>query len=146
MELPIFGSPRQALAYLYAHHRGPTLARPKYHDAPGETGRSHWDASTVGALLYGPREGGGCGVVPGGELDMLLRRWATSEYREPEGPIPAIERRLRAAMRAAGMVRARVTVPRTRRHVEADGTVSVRSYDPSEKSRCASSGNLPMVP
>ena len=47
----IVGSPRQALAYLYAHHRGPTLARPKYHDAPGGTGRQHWDGALIGAML-----------------------------------------------------------------------------------------------
>lgn len=159
-ELPRFGSPRQGLAYLYAHHRGPTLARPRYHDAPPETGRSHWDASAVGVLLYGSRDLGNCGVAKGSDLDLRLRAWATSSHLPtcPGPPLkrncdcgertPAVERvekRMRMAMRAARMLRERARVPRIARHVEPDGAVSARVWEPCAKSRCASAQDVPMV-
>lgn len=100
----IFGSPRQALAYLYAHHRGPTAARPKYHDAPPDTGGSHWDGSIVGALLYGPRSTGSCGVPPDSTLDRQLRYWATHSGVRRTKQIAAIERRMRSVLRAHGLI------------------------------------------
>lgn len=142
----IFGSPRQALAYLYAHHRGPSRAKPRYDNASADTSRSHWDGCEVGALVYGPRALGSCGVVHNSELDRALREWATSEYKDPTGPIPAIERRLRCAMRAAGLLRERVRVPRVHRWQYPDGTAGTRLLGDRVKSRCASSGNLPKVP
>jgi hypothetical protein len=134
----IFGSPRQGLAYLYAHHRGPSLARPRYHDAPGETGRSHLDGPLVGALLYGPvepEEAGampGCGVVQGGELDLELRRWATTagQGTERSDAIRRVERRLRDLFREHGLMRARYRAPAVHHWVDPDG-VSWGSLGPS---------------
>lgn len=160
-ELPRFGSPRQALAYLYAHHRGPTLARPRYHDAPPETGRSHWDASAVGVLLYGLRELGNCGIAKGSALDLRLRAWATASHLPTCPGPPSVkkcdcgertaevlnaERRLRFAMRAARMLRERPRIPRVARYVEPDGAVSVRLLAEVAKTACAAVQEMPMVP
>lgn len=144
-----FSSPRQALAYLYAHHRGPTLARPKYHDAPGDTGRSHWDGPIVGALLYGPRETGGCGVVPGGPVDLELRAWVSSASADRVGSVWLIERRLRACLRAAGILIERPRVPRVRRWTDADGVVWGRLDHPRherENSPCAPTREVVKIP
>lgn len=140
----IFGSPRQALAYLYAHHRGPTLARPKYHDAPGETGRSHWDGSVVGAMLYGPRETGGCGIVPGSDDDLELRRWATTRDLDAtalrSAAVVRVERRLRAALRAHGLMTVRRKLARVRRYTYDDGQTFAREIP------CADGQNLARLP
>jgi len=142
----IFGSPRQALAYMFAHHRGPKASRPQYGHVPADTGRSHWDGCEVGALVYGPRALGSCGVVHGSDLDRALREWATSEYKEPTGPLYTLEKRLRCAMRAAGLLRARVKAPRVHRWTYPDGTSSTRLLGESEKSRCTSPGNVATLP
>lgn len=140
----IFGSPRQALAYLYAHHRGPTLARPRYDDAPGDTGRSHWDGPAVGALLYGPRETGGCGIVPGGEDDLELRRWATTRDLDSAALrtllVLRVERRLRAALRHHGMMTTRRQLARVRRYTYEDGQTFAR------ETTCADVQDLARIP
>ncbi len=151
----IFGSPRQALAYMLAHHRGPSLARPKYHDAPGDTGRSHWDGPMIGALLYGPRiptEPGaspGCGVERGSDLDRAIQKWATTAYTDPPPEVLAVERRMRAIMHAQGMLRERRRVVSVRRWVDPDGAAWTRQV-PQAASRaescCATVGNLAKVP
>lgn len=127
---------------MYAHHRGPRRARPRYHDAPPDTGRSHWDGPSIGALLYGPRETGGCGVEQLSALDRELREWVSSagdgkEDKRTAGVL-AVERKLRKAMRLAGMLRPRVDVPRVRRHTYPDGTTMARVCEGRENSPCAS--------
>jgi len=128
----MFGSPRQALAHLYAHHRGPRLARPRYDDAPPSTGRSHWDGSLIGSLLYGPRELGGCGLEPGGQLDLELRAWATTAgqatTRTPE--IRSVERRMRDLLRAHGLMGPRTRAPAVRHWTDPDGLTWASAREP----------------
>lgn len=113
-----FGSPREALAYLYAAQRGPQLARPKYHDAPPSTDRSCWDHVEIGAMLYGPRRAGLCGVPQGSSLDLELRQWATERGTPRSAQVRAIERRMRDVLRRAGLMRTRT---RARTWVDPDG-------------------------
>lgn len=123
----IFGSPRQALAYGFACERGPGLAQPKYHDAPRSTDRHHLDHVEVMALLYGPIDEGCCGVERGSELDHDLRVWATERGTPRSNEVLRIERRLRALMRAQGVlvVRRRFVV---RRQLDTgDGTPTLRA-------------------
>ncbi|MGL5912279.1 MAG: hypothetical protein ACRCZP_19900 [Phycicoccus sp.] len=146
----IFGSPRQALAYLYAHHRGPTAARPKYHDAPGGTGRSHWDGTQVGAMLYGPRSAGCCGVERGGPLDERIRAWATSAHLQSckgrgcdclarTDDVLAVERKIRAILRQHSLLaeRRRVAIPRVRHWKDPDNRVWAKAMRDRENSPCA---------
>ena len=145
----IVGSPRQALAYLYAHHRGPTLARPKYHDAPGGTGRQHWDGALIGAMLYGPRETGGCGVERGGPLDRELQRWASTPGAERTDDIRAIDRRMRAILRAHGMLVVRRKLTPVHRWVDPDGAAWTRQVAPRsvpDESPCASGLEVVSIP
>jgi hypothetical protein len=123
----IFGSPRQALAYVFACERGPGLAQPKWHDAPRSTDRHHLDHVEVAALLYGPIDQGCCGVVRDSELDQDLRAWATERGTPRTNEVLAIERRLRALLRAQGVmvVRHRFVA---RRHLDTgDGTPTLRA-------------------
>ncbi len=119
----IFGSPRQALGYLYAAQRGPQLARPRYHDAPPSTDRTCWDHVEIGALLYGPRREGYCGVTQGSALDLELRAWATHEAgAERTNQVRAIERRLRGLLRRLGLQHSPpAAAPRTRQWIDPDG-------------------------
>lgn len=135
----IFGSPRQALAYLYAHHRGPTAARPKYHDAPGGTGRSHWDGTQVGAMLYGPKSAGCCGVERGGPLDRELQHWATTAGSIRSDSVLAIERKLRAILRQHSLLaeRRRVAIPRVRHWKDPENRVWAKAMRDRENSPCA---------
>lgn len=147
----IFSNTRQAIAYLYAHHRGPTASRPKYHDAPGGTGRSHWDGALVGALLYGPRATGGCGVIRGGELDLALKHWSSTAGAERTDEIRAIDRRMRAALLEHRLlvVRRRVQLPKVRRWADPDGGVWARlerERTVSVDFPCASGLGMPSIP
>lgn len=145
----IFASSRQAIAYLYAHHRGPTAARPKYDDAPGGTGRVHWDGTMVGAMLYGPREQGCCGVVRGGALDRALRDWATHAESERTAEIRAVDRRMRAILRQHGLLAERRPAPKVRRWVDPESRVWARlvaAAVASEKTACADGLDLPRLP
>jgi hypothetical protein len=144
----IVGSPRQALAYLYAHHRGPTLARPKYHDAPGGTGRQHWDGALIGAMLYGPRETGGCGVERGGPLDRELQRWASTADGTRTDDVLAVERRLRAILRQHGILaeRRRVYVPRVRHWKDPEDRIWGRVVKESENSPCTTVQEVVSIP
>lgn len=126
----IFGSPRQALAYLYAHHRGPTIARPKYHDAPRGTGRQHWDGALVGAILYGPRSTGGCGVERGGPLDRELKRWASTPGAVRTHEIRSVDRRMRAVLRMHGLLAQRAPIAKVRRWTDPEGRQWTRQVPP----------------
>lgn len=123
----IFGSPRQALAYLYAAQRGPQLAQPRYHDAPPSTDRSCWDHVEIGALLYGPRRTGGCGVVQGSPLDVELRTWATERGTGRSDQVRAIERRMRGLLRNHGLQRPTPAVLRMRRWEDPEGRAWTRA-------------------
>lgn len=141
----IYGSPRQALAYLYAHHRGPSIARPRYHDAPPDTGRSHLDGPLVGALLYGPRSTGGCAIVPGSPEDLELRQWATSPGGERTSLVLAVERRMRASLRAHGLLLSRRRPPPVRHWVDPEGATWGRlsgNTGTRANSRCADVQNM----
>lgn len=145
----IVGSPRQALAYLFAAQQGPGMARPKHHDAPTrDTGRSHWDHVMVGAMLYGRRILGNCGVVQGSHLDAKLRLWATQRGAiERDDQILAIERRMRALLRAHGMMATQRRF-RARRELDTgDGTPTLRAigFDAGE-SACATVQNVLRLP
>ena len=153
----IVSSPRQAIAYLYAHHRGPTLARPKWHDAPGDTSRSHWDGSLIGAMLRGPRvlsgamlrdpsNVGGCGVEPDSPLDLELRHWATTAGVPRSEAVRAVERRMRAILRAHGVMPARRRIAAVRRWVDPDGAAWTRQVDPCAETRCTDGQNAATVP
>lgn len=147
----IFANTRQAIAYLYAHHRGPTASRPKYHDAPGGTGRSHWDGALVGALLYGPRETGGCGVERGGPLDLALKHWSSTAGAERTGEIRAIDRRMRSALLEHRLlvVRRRVKLPEVRRWTDPEGAIWARLrriVGAPDDSPCADGLGMPRVP
>lgn len=117
----IFGSAREAIAYLYAHHRGPTAARPKYHDAPGETGRSHWDGALLGAMLYGPRKLGCCGIIPGSLLDRQVREWATTAGVPRSDQVRAIDRRMRKQLHEAELLKRRERAPAARKWTDPEG-------------------------
>lgn len=155
----IFGSPRQALAYLYAHHRGPTAARPKYHDAPGGTGRSHWDGTQVGAMLYGPRSAGCCGVERGGELDQRIRAWATAAHLsscrgkgcdclDRTDEVLGVERKMRAILRHHSLltVRCRVAVPRVRHWIDPENRVWGRVVRERVNSPCGTVQDMLKLP
>lgn len=142
----IFASPRQAIAYLYAHHRGPTLARPKWNDAPGDTSRSHWDGSMIGAMLRGPRDLGGCGVEPDSPLDLELRHWATTAGAPRSEAVRAIERRMRAILRAHGVMPVRRRIAAVRQWVDPDGAAWTRQVAPCAETRCADGQNAATVP
>lgn len=145
----IVGSPRQALAYLYAHHRGPTLARPKYHDAPGGTGRQHWDGALIGAMLYGPRETGGCGVERGGPLDRELQRWASTPGAVRTNAIRAVDRKMREILRDHKMLKEHGEIHPGRRWVDPDGAAWTRQVAPrsvQDESPCASGLEVVSIP
>lgn len=122
----IFRSPRQALAYLFAAQRGPGLARPKWHDAPRTTGNHHLDHVEIGAMLYGPRRTGGCGIVMGSKLEADLREWATERGVHRSDQVLAIERRLRCILRAHGVLPQRTRF-RSARFDCGDGSPSLRA-------------------
>ncbi len=131
----IFGSPRQALAYLFACERGPLLARLQPDNVPPSTNRHHLDHVEVGALLYGPKAMGCCGVVRDSELDQELRQWATQRGTPRTGEVEWIDRKLRRLLLAQGcmVVRRRF---RARRHADAgDGTPTLRAigFDEARK-------------
>ena len=132
----IVGSPRQALAYLYAHHRGPKSARPQYGHVPADTGRSHWDGSLIGAMLYGPRvpelgQRPGCGIVSGSVEDAEVQRWATNVDEHPNDPdktlrtplVLSVERRMRTRLRAEGLMLSRRPPPKVLRWKDPENRV-----------------------
>lgn len=119
----IFGSPRQAIAHLYAHRRGPTLARPRYHDAPGETGRSPWTGVLIGALLYGPD---GCGITPGSDDDRELQQWASNPGSDRSSLVLRVERRMRRLLRDHGLMRPRSRAPVAREWTDDEGRTFFR--------------------
>lgn len=160
----IFGSPRQALAYLFACERGPRLAQPRYHDAPPSTDRHHLDHVEVGAMLYGRNPDGTpapgcCGIERGSELDRDLRRWATERGDKGEdlrtNGVLAIERKLRALLRAQGalVVRRRLRAiraagaidPTTGVHTSPDGTPTLRAIGFAEEA-CATVQDVLRLP
>lgn len=99
----MFGSPRQALGYMYAAQRGPGLARPRWDDTSRGTGRTPWDHVEIATLLYGPRNKGCCGVVRDSAVDKELRTWATTPGYPRSKEIEAVEKRLRRRMREHGL-------------------------------------------
>jgi hypothetical protein len=100
----IVGSPRQALAYMFACRTGPGMVQQHPGRLPRDTGRHHLDHVLLGALLYGPRITGCCGVTPGSHLDLELRTWATERGTERSDQVRAIERRMRTLLRLHGMM------------------------------------------
>lgn len=100
-----FGSPREALGYLYRCQDGPGMARPRWSDAPRRTDRVCWDHVQVGALLYGPRAKGMCGVVRGGLVDRELRLWALTPGAPRSPRVRNVVIRLRKLMREHGLKR-----------------------------------------
>jgi hypothetical protein len=110
---------------MYAHHRGPSLAKPRWHDAPPDTGRSHWDGAEVGALLYGSLESGGCGIEHGSELDRALMVWAThaGESVERTSAIRIVERKLRDLLREHELMRPRTRAPAVQHWTDPDGAI-----------------------
>ncbi len=107
------------------------MARPQYGRLAADTSRSHWDGAEVGALLYAPRvpveEGAspGCGVEHGSELDLELRRWATTAGcgTERTDAVRSIERKLRDLLREHGLMQERTRAPAVRRWTDPDGAV-----------------------
>lgn len=99
----MWGSPRQALGYMYAAQKGPAMARPKWHDAPRGTGRTHWDHVLIQTLLYGPRLQNCIGVERGSELDQELRRWATTPGHPRSPEVRNVEIQLRRRLRDLGL-------------------------------------------
>ena len=99
----MFGSPRQALGYMYAAQRGPGLARPRWDDTCRGTGRTPWDHVEIATLLYGPRDKGCCGVERDSHLDYELRYWATTPGHPRSTEVRAVEVRLRRRMREHGL-------------------------------------------
>lgn len=101
----------------------------------------------VGAMLYGQRILGNCGVVQGSHLDAKLRLWATQRGAiERDDQILAIERRMRALLRAHGMMTHRRF--RARRELDTgDGTPTLRAigFDAGE-SACATVQNVLRLP
>ena len=153
----IFGSPRQALAYVFACERGPGMARPKYHDAPRTTGNHHLDHVEVAALLYGRNPDGTpapgcCGVVRGSELDMELRIWATQRGDKDvdlrTSGVLAIERKLRALLRAQGVLHERRRFRARRQLDTGDGTPVLRAigFEPFAQDACATVQNVLLLP
>lgn len=149
----IFGSPRQALAYVFACERGPGMARPKYHDAPRTTGNHHLDHVEVAALLYGRNPDGSpaagcCGVVRGSELDMELRMWATQRGTARTNEVLAIERKLRALLRAQGVLHERRRFRALRQLDTGDGTPLLRAigFEPFAQDACATVQDVLRLP
>jgi hypothetical protein len=123
----IYGSPRQAIAYLVTCRQGPGMARPSHNGLIAkDTGRHHLDHVLVGALLYGPREQGYCGVVKGSGLDLELQQWATQRGLGRSDEVRAVERRMRCLLRAHGIMVARYRF-HARRHVSDDGSPVLRA-------------------
>lgn len=125
-----FGSPREALAYMYRCHAGPQLARMR--TEARDTSRTCWDHVAVGALLYGPRSEGCCGVERGSALDLELQAWALTTGAERTGAVLAVERRLRRALRAHGLKRTHPRAPLCDRlvFVDADGVTRTHTISP----------------
>lgn len=122
----IVGSPRQALAYMFACRTGPGLVQQVPGRLPRDTGRHHLDHVLVGALLYGPRIKGCCGVKQGSTLDQQLRTWATERGTERSDQILAIERRMRTLLRLHGMMH-QPTRFRAQRYDCGDGSPQLRA-------------------
>lgn len=106
-------------------------------------------------MLYGPivpivaGASPGCGVIKGSQLDIEIRAWATSAYVDPPPQILAVERRLRAIMRAHGVLRERrkpIALPSVHRFRDPDGQVWASLLRVPAEIACESVGNLPMVP
>lgn len=122
----MFGSPRQAIAYMVAAQRGPAMARPRLDNTPRSTGRSGWDHALISTLLYGPQEQGGCGVVRDSPLDHELRAWATTKGHPRTREVEAVEKRLRRRLREHGLQVAR---PRIRTEKYAFEDTQGRTHD-----------------
>lgn len=97
-----FRSPRGALAYMYSCKRGPSARRPLYTDRPPEFRGHHLTHVLIGAMLYGPKENGLCGVVRCSEADREVYMWAVR--CGPRTPaVRSVERRMRSLMREHGI-------------------------------------------
>lgn len=58
-----------------------------------------WTHVLIGAILYGPKEDGYCGIEPGSEEDRALMDWSTSKGVERTNAILCVERKLRRLLR-----------------------------------------------
>lgn len=104
-----FRSPRQAIAYMAAFEKGPSLAQQDLHRVARGSRRSGWDAFqtslSVSRFLYGPQPT--ClGIVRGGALDEALREWAMSGENSAQYYTPPVAQAVGALvvyLRARGM-------------------------------------------
>lgn len=92
----MFRSPRQAIAYMAAFERGPSLASPDLHRVARSSKMGSWDAFrtslTISRFLYGPKDAGGLGIDRGGAIDRAIREWAQSGSNGPEHYTPVVAR------------------------------------------------------
>lgn len=71
--------------------------------APKESFDS-WTHVIIGAMLYGPKEAGYCGIEPGSEEDAAIMEWSTTRGVERSNAVLSVERKLRRLMREGDLL------------------------------------------
>lgn len=99
----IFRSPREAIAYMYAARRGPSIRGMPTDDAPREQ-HDKWTHVIISAIIYGPADADCCAIEYDSPEEAELIRWATERGAPRTSAVLRIERHMRRRLRELEMM------------------------------------------